>query len=220
MNTVSWVFLAVAAVFGVIDWWAVAGEGRRSVERWAKPAAMASLCVVAATAGSPSDGVRVALVIGAVLGLVGDVVIGESEPRFMGGLVAFLIGHVAYVVAALMVGFDWRTALIGLVFIVALLSYRFLTRVLPAAVGIGGRFLGGAVLTYGLVIAAMVVTAWGAAGTGSPAWMAGVGACSFAISDWVLGHNRFVGPLPGGSVTVMTTYHLGQALLILGLALA
>jgi len=215
-----WILLGAAAVFAVVDWWAVAGELRRGVEVWAKPATMALLCVVAAIAGSPEPGVRAALVIGAALGLVGDVVIGESEPRFLGGLVAFLLGHIAYVIAALLVGFDWRWALVGVAFMAVLLGNRFLTRVVPGAVAIGGRFLGGAVVVYGAVIATMAVTAWGAAGAGSPAWLAGVGACSFAVSDWVLGHTRFAGPLPGGSLTIMTTYHVGQALLILGLALA
>lgn len=215
-----WVLLAAAAVGAVVDWWSVAGAGRRHVERWAKPATMGLLCAVAAVAGSPSGGVRAALLTGAVLGLVGDVAIGESEGRFLAGLAAFLVGHLAYVVAAVQVGFDARWALVGLVAMVALLSVRFVSRIVPGAVAAGGRVLGAAVVVYGLVIAAMVVTAWGAAGAGSPAWLAGLGACSFAVSDWVLGHNRFAGPIPGGSVTVMTTYHVGQALLIVGLALA
>jgi hypothetical protein len=42
----------------------------------------------------------------------------------------------------------------------------------------------------------------------------------FAASDWVLGHQRFVGPLPGGRLSVMVPYHVGQALLIVGLATA
>ena len=41
---------------------------------------------------------------------------------------------------------------------------------------------------------------------------------AFAASDWVLGHARFVGPVPGGRLSVMVPYHVGQALLIVGLA--
>jgi hypothetical protein len=33
----------------------------------------------------------------------------------------------------------------------------------------------------------------------------------------VLGHRRFVGPLPGGRLAIMVPYHVGQALLIVGL---
>ena len=46
-----------------------------------------------------------------------------------------------------------------------------------------------------------------------------MGCLSFlAFSDWVLGHRRFVGPLPGGGLAVIVPYHVGQALLIVGLA--
>ena len=75
--------------------------------------------------------------------------------------------------------------------------------------------LAGAVVFYAAVISFMVVTSWGTA-----QWMAAVGASLFAISDWVLGYQRFVGPLPGGRVSVHVPYHVGQALLILGLATA
>ena len=44
------------------------------------------------------------------------------------------------------------------------------------------------------------------------------GAMLFALSDWVLGHQRFAGPLPGGRLAVMIPYHVGQALLLAGLA--
>jgi hypothetical protein len=36
----------------------------------------------------------------------------------------------------------------------------------------------------------------------------------------VVGHRKFAGPLPVGRLGVMVPYHLGQALLILGVALA
>ena len=59
----------------------------------------------------------------------------------------------------------------------------------------------------------MVLTA-----TGTPHLAAALGAMTFAVSDWLIGHDRFVGPGLGGPVAVMVTYHIGQALLILGLA--
>ena len=96
--------------------------------------------------------------------------------------------------------------------IAGLLGYRFATRTLPGAVEHGGRVLGGAVVFYAAVISAMVVTAWA---TGIV--LAAVGAMLFAVSDWVLGHRRFVGPLPGGRLAIMVPYHVGQALLIVGL---
>lgn len=212
----AWVVLLIAAaVAALADWWAVA-TGRRRVEHVAKPLTMALLVGVAATAGDPGGDVRAWLVVGAVLGLAGDIALmGDGEIQFMVGLGAFAFGHLGYAVAAVLIGFDPAWALIGAAFMVVLLSVRFATRTVPGARRVGGRVLAGAVVFYACVITAMVVTAWG-----TTAALAGVGAMAFALSDWVLGHSRFVGPLPGGRLSVMVPYHVGQALLIVGLARA
>jgi uncharacterized membrane protein YhhN len=212
----GWVVLLIAAAAtALVDWWAVAA-GRRSVEYVAKPLTMALLVGVAATAGDPGRDVRGWLVVGATLGLVGDVALmADREGAFMLGLGAFALGHLAYAVAALSVGFEPAWALVGTAFMIVLLSFRFATRTVPGARRLGGPVLAGAVLFYACVITAMVVTAWGSAVV-----MAGVGAMAFAASDWVLGHERFVGPLPGGRMSVMVPYHVGQTLLIVGLATA
>ena len=212
----AWVVLLIAAAaVAVLDWWAVA-TGRRRVEYVAKPLTMALLVGVAATAGDPGGDVRAWLLAGAILGLVGDIALmGDGEIEFMIGLGAFAVGHLAYAVAALLIGFDPVWALIGAVFMAALLSFRFATRTVPGARRIGGPVLAGAVVFYACVITAMVVTAWG-----SGAALAGVGAMLFAASDWVLGYQRFVAPLPVGRLGVIVPYHLGQALLIVGLATA
>lgn len=211
-----WVaFLVAAAIAALVDWWAIA-SGHRRVECAAKPLTMALLVGVAATAGEPPGDVRAWLVAGASLGLVGDIaLLGDGEFEFMVGLGAFALGHLAYAGAALLVGFDLGWALIGAAFMVALLSFRFAGRTVPGARRMGGNVLAGAVVFYACVITAMVVTAWGTATA-----LAGVGAMAFAVSDWVLGHERFVGPIPGGRMSVIVPYHVGQALLIVGLARA
>jgi uncharacterized membrane protein YhhN len=215
----GWVaFLTAAALVAAIDWWAVSC-GRRPIELWAKPLAMALLVGVAATAGDLDGSTRAWLVVGAVLGLVGDVaLLGDSEQRFMAGLTAFAVGHLAYAVAALTIEFDPVWALPGLVAIVALLSIRFVTRTIPGARAHGGGPLGASLVVYAVVIAAMVVTAWG-----TQAWLAGAGALAFAFSDWVLGQQLFAEPperLLRHRLAVMVPYHVGQALLIVGLARA
>jgi uncharacterized membrane protein YhhN len=208
-------FLIAAGVAALVDWWAVA-RGRRMVELWAKPLTMALLVGVAATAGDPDGGVRAWLVAGAVLGLVGDVaLLGDGEAAFMVGLAAFAFGHLAYAIAAVLVGFDAAWALVGAAFMAVVLGFRFATRTVPGARRRGGPALAGAVVFYACVITAMVITAWG-----TTAVIAGLGAMAFAASDWVLGHERFVGPLPGGRLSVIVPYHVGQALLIVGLATA
>lgn len=211
MDAVAVGLVGAAAVVGLVDWWAVAGE-RRPIEAWAKPLTMALLVGVAATAGVPDTAVRVLLVVGAVLGLLGDIaLLGDvTESRFMAGLGAFAVGHLCYAAAAVRVGITaW--AFVGVAAMAVLLAFRFVTRIVPGARREGGPVLAAAVVFYGAVISAMVITAWGAA------WPAGVGAVLFAVSDWVLGHSRFAGPVPGGRLAVMVPYHTGQALLLLGL---
>lgn len=209
------VLVLLAGVVAVVDWWAVATHRRRA-ETICKPLTMALLVGVAVTAGDMAGDARTWLVVGAILGLVGDVaLLDDGETAFMVGLGAFALGHIAYAVASVLVGFDPAWATIGIVFVVALLGFRFATRTLPGAIAHGGPALGGAVAFYAAVISAMVITAWG---TGIV--VAGVGASLFAISDWVLGHRRFVGPLPGGRLAVMVPYHVGQALLVLGVTRA
>ena len=207
--------LVVAALVALVDWWAVAG-GRDRVETVAKPATMVLLVAVAATWGDPSGDVRVWLVVGAALGVVGDVALLRSgETAFLVGLSAFAAGHLAYAVAAIGVGVDPVWVLPGVAVMAALLGYRFVSRTVVGARRDGGPVLAGAVIFYAAVISLMVATAWG---TGS--LLAAAGATLFAVSDWVLGHQRFAGPLPGGRLAVMVPYHVGQALLLLGLASA
>ncbi len=207
--------LAISSVAALIDWWAVASN-RRTVELVAKPLTMALLVGVAASVGDPAADVRTWLIIGATLGLLGDVaLLGEGEVAFMAGLGAFAFGHLAYAGSALSVGFEWAWAIPGVVFLAALLGFRFIGETLPGANRHGGRVLAGAVVFYAMVIALMVVTA---SATGE--LLAAGGAILFAISDWLLGYQRFVAPIKCGRLGVIVPYHLGQALLIIGLATA
>lgn len=213
--TLTILFVGIAAVAALIDWWAVA-KGNRALELLAKPGTMALLVVVAAVAGDAPGDVRAWLVIGAVFGLIGDVaLLGDGETAFMAGLAAFAIGHLAYVISAALVGFDPVWALPGLAFMLVMLGFRFMSRTVPGARAHGGAVLAGAVMFYAAVISAMVVTSWA-----TTALVAALGAMLFAASDWVLGYQRFVAPLPGRRLSVIVPYHVGQALLILGLATA
>jgi uncharacterized membrane protein YhhN len=126
------------------------------------------------------------------------------------GLAAFLLAHVAYVVAMLVLGALSGGLLLGLV------------GVAIAAAVIGVRIVRGAarhdpalrvpVLAYLAAISLMVATA---AGTGVAVVLAG--ALLFYASDAVLGWTRFVADFGRSRVVVTVSYHLGQALLALGL---
>lgn len=214
MNPVEVGLVAAFAVCAVANWVAVA-PGRVDHRQVAitKTAATVVLIAIAALAGQMDGGARAALVVAVVLCLAGDVaLLGDTEPRFIAGLGSFALGHIAYVVTALMVGVEWPRLAIAFPFLAVLFGFRFVSRTIPGAKADGGVVLMGAVTFYALVIATMVTTA-----TGTPVWLAAAGAMLFAVSDWMIGYDRFVQPFPWARVGVMSTYHLGQLLLIAGL---
>lgn len=202
--------LAVAlAATALLDWHAVCRDHRR-VEAVAKPLVMVLLAALALALGAGATGTGRWLLAAIALGGVGDVaLLGDSEPRFLGGLGAFLLGHLAYVAAFVSLGFHGGWALGGLAVVILDLATAG-RRILVSAMR-QDRTLGGAVAAYMLVIAAMTVTAWG---TGRP--MVALGAVVFVVSDTVLALDRFVRPRPGSRVLVMVTYHVGQVLMVLG----
>ena len=111
---------------------------------------------------------RAALVVAVVLCLAGDVaLLGDSDERFLVGLGAFALGHVAYVVTALLVGVSWPRLAVAFPVLAVLLGFQAATRMLPGARRHGGPPMLVAVAVYSLIISAMVVTA-----TGTPSWLA------------------------------------------------
>ncbi len=173
---------------------------------------MALLIVLACVAGSPPSWTRLLVVAGACFGLLGDVALLNDGSRwFLRGLTAFAVGHTFYAAAAISSGVG-GTAWWGLAFAVGLFAWRFIPQVVPGARAQGGLAMMGAVIAYAVIIGLMVV---GAFGTGR--WLAAVGAALFAGSDWVLGQRTFVSPEAFPRLAVMVPYHVGQALLIIGL---
>jgi len=201
----------VTAVLVTADWWAV-WHRRADVERLAKPAAMVGLFAVALLAGAGDSGSGRWLLLALALGLVGDVLLLEDTPqRFVGGLAAFLVGHLAYVASFVTAGLD-RPALGWLGLLVLLVALVLGRRILPGAVAEGGAVLGVAVGAYMAVIGAMAVTGWA---TGLA--LVGLGASLFVVSDTVLAMGKFVLERRWSSVVVIVTYHLAQALIVVGL---
>ena len=105
MPSAAWVAAALTAVVALVDWWAVARDDRRT-ERWAKPAVVGGLLVVALLAGAAGSPAGRWVLLALALGLVGDVLLLPDVDRFVGGLLAFLLGHLAWVAACVTVGLD------------------------------------------------------------------------------------------------------------------
>jgi uncharacterized membrane protein YhhN len=209
--TTFWVMIGATLVVAAADWWAVATD-RRSIEYGLKPATMVVLIAATLVLPDPTpDGARLFIVVGLLCSLAGDVFLMLDERLFLGGLVAFLLGHVAYVLG--LVQFDLTPALLVAGVVVVLVAAAVIGSRVVRGAGGQDRRLAAPVAVYMAVISLMVVMAFG---TSVPAAI--VGALLFYASDGILGWNRFVQPLPHGRLAVMTTYHLGQIGLVLALA--
>lgn len=157
--------------------------------------------------GVASGPFRTRLAVGFVFCAVGDLVLELGH--FVPGLVAFLLGHLAYAGAFLSVTravFPLR-ALPFAVFGVTVL-----------AVLRGG--LGPMALPVALYTTAICAMMWRAAAMVSRerpwATLVALGAVVFAASDTMIAVGKFHAPFAGARVLVMTTYWAGQVLIAAG----
>jgi uncharacterized membrane protein YhhN len=212
------VLLAIAAVAAAVDWIAVGRDGPRSraVERVAKPLVLIALLAVAVTwpAGAgDSAAVRPWLVVALAASLAGDVLL-LPPGRFIAGLVAFLLAHLAYLVAFAQLpgSIPW--------FVAGILAAGVVIATVGRALLTAARRVGFAapVAVYLVAICSMAIAA---SRTGIPSAI--LGAWLFVASDAMLAWGRFVAPASGSRgaarlrVGVMVTYHVGQLLLVVAL---
>jgi uncharacterized membrane protein YhhN len=195
-----------AAVCGLL--WADRRESRPGV--WLlKPLASTGFLAVAVLVGA-LDSLYGQLVLAAlVASWLGDVLLIPRGARawFTAGLASFLLGHLLFGVAFVVLGVDGRfliAALLGAT-IASGLALRWLWRHLEAGMRLP-------VVAYVVVISAMVVAAVGAGGaTGRVAVAAG--ALLFYVSDLAVARQRFVSPGPANRLWGLPAYYAGQLLL-------
>jgi alkenylglycerophosphocholine hydrolase len=215
----------MAAVWLGLAFLAAIGEtvallrANRRLEYFTKPAVM--VCLLAYLAAS--SGVRGPLLwfgLGLLLSLVGDVLLIVPENRFIYGLAAFLLAHLAYII-----GFNLPPAPVtGMTLIIAVLigiSMAPLVRKILISLRRKGQVrLVTPVQIYATVITLMLLSAmltfyrtdW----IKNAALLAGSGAVLFVTSDLVLAWNLFVTPIKNGRILNIALYHLGQMALIAG----
>jgi len=148
--------------------------------------------------------------VGLVLSLAGDIALLWPERGFVPGLVAFLLAHLAYIVAFTR---GLRLAAKPLPFVAyALLAGVILSQLWP---GVPAP-LRAPVLVYVVALACMAAQAaavWLAA-RGGPAepWArrAAIGGALFMASDATLAVNKFAIVLPAASLWILATYWLAQ----------
>ena len=218
MAPLGWGLLLAAAAAAAVDWWAVWTDTTRArtVERAAKPAALLALIGLAVSTPAVTRSAQPWLVAALACSLAGDILL-LPPGRLVPGLVAFLLGHLAYIVAFAQLPGSVAWLLLGLSMAAA--TAITVGRTLVAAAGRVG--LGLPVACYLAVICAMAAAA---TRTSIPA--AVIGAWLFVASDAMLGWGEFVasaatGGRSGGGprlrLGVIATYHVAQALLTLSL---
>jgi alkenylglycerophosphocholine/alkenylglycerophosphoethanolamine hydrolase len=167
------------------------------------------LCMALWMAWLPRKGrFQVAVLVGLLLGALGDLLLELGDQTFVFGLVAFLLGHLAYTYAFLQ---DCRQPRWGW----AVASYLYgavAFFVLLRAGDLGAMLV--PVAVYVLVICTMLwraLSRLGAPGVPARSVQAGVvGALLFAASDSLLAFRLFVTPFPLSGLLVIGTYWLGQ----------
>ncbi|MGB3052551.1 MAG: lysoplasmalogenase [Polyangiales bacterium] len=151
-----------------------------------KPFASLGFIVAAVGFGALESRYGNIVLVGLILGAIGDVcLLGSAKKYFIAGLVSFLLGHVAYVIAFAGLPIDTTVALVatGVMAVTMVLIARWVFPHAPdMRVPIG---------VYMLVISAMCIVAIGAGGAGAP-WMIPVGALMFTASDIAVVRDRFV----------------------------
>jgi uncharacterized membrane protein YhhN len=225
MAPASWWLLGLAAVAAAGDWLAVSGLFPRlaRVEYVGKPGALAALLALAATVGTADPARRAWFVVALGLCLVGDVALmlpGDATAAFGAGLGAFLGAQCCFIAGITVDPGPWPTTLVAFSVLVLAVSPAALAVVRAVRRG-GQRWLAGPVLVYLGALLVMAATAWSAGvggGRFGPDPLLAAGALFFVVSDTALAIDRFVRPIPRGTLAVHVTYHLAVGLLVLSLA--
>ncbi len=212
-------FLALASM--LLDWYA-RWRANKPLEYVGKPLVILFLIAWLYQRTSFSGGAAwVALALG--FSLIGDILLMLPQEQFIGGLSAFLVAQLAYVIAFNQSPFvsNGATLLIGIV-VLAVGAWVF-TRLAAGLLAGGQPRLRLPLLIYSMALAAMLFSAL--ACLTRPAWSfaaatpVALGAVLFFVSDALHGWDKFVRPMRLGRILVHVTYHLGQFGLTLGVVL-
>ncbi len=206
--TVIAVLVTIAFTAALV--WAETAES--SALRWFKMVASTGFLAIAVSVGAPSSTYGRIVLAALALSWIGDLLLTyRSRSAFLAGLVAFLLGHVAFVAAfwSLGIGVVYAVVAAVVVAVIAIVVLRWL------APHVGD--MKGPVVAYVGVISVMVMFAFGAFGNGASV-LVPVGAMLFFVSDLFVARNQFVAPDVANRIWGLPLYYLAQILLALSTA--
>ena len=213
------ILLVLAAVFALLDWYAVFVTDRR-IERIAKPAAMIFLILWYATLlPGPTPAAGFWFLVGLVFSLAGDIFLMLDRKHFIKGLLSFLLAHLAYIVTFNYSGLVVNLTLAVFAVLIGLAGFFLVRRIAASLRASGDSALIPPVAVYAAVLAltfwSTLTTFWRPEWPWAAPWLAAIGGGLFFLSDSLLAWDRFVHPLPTGRFWTMVTYHLAQFGLVL-----
>lgn len=217
----SYQFLWIAIFIASLDWLSVAKDWRK-IEYIVKPAVILALIAWLGI----NDGVggeMIWFVIGLLFSLIGDICLLFQKKLFIVGLVSFLLTHIAYIIGLNPTLPPVNIASVIFTVLVGITASQIHNRIKSGLTIQGEENLKTPILIYTNVISLMLLSAL--LTLVRPSWdpfftiLVSTGAMLFSISDWLIGWNRFVNPIPSGRLITIVTYHIGQFGIIVGATL-
>jgi uncharacterized membrane protein YhhN len=158
--------------------------------------------------------------LGLAFGLIGDSLLmfeQKHETFFIGGLIAFLLGHIAYI-TAFYIDYKWQTKIQkkATLIAIAMLGLYCIGFYLVLSPTLGSLKI--PVMIYAVVISLMTIMAVNRKGRVNSVSFNLIffGALLFVLSDSILAYNRFVNPLLLSGVLIMLPYTVAQYLITMG----
>jgi len=199
---VAWTIMALAGLL-VAEY-----RGSRAGKWLFKPAASAGFIATALVAGVLDSTYGLLILAGLALSLLGDVLlILRARTAFLAGLIAFLLGHVAYAGAFWVYGVALLAVLTSamvLLIVCVWLGRRYLPRIETA--------MHRPVIAYAVVISLMLALASGAVAASGP-WIILFGAGFFYLSDLSVAQDRLIDSAFIHRAWGLPAYYSGQLLL-------
>jgi len=173
-----------------------------------KPLTIILIIIIATIFPSSEPNYKIFIVAGLIFSLLGDIFLIFPEQHFKKGLIAFLVGHVCYILAfTVSVGIHFTLWIFLPIILIGIFYLRFIL-----------TYSGKMKIPVSIYIVIIAIMGWIAIerfnilptfGT----FLAAIGAGLFMISDAVLALNKFRKPFFSTELIILATYFTAQWLL-------